>query len=87
MIRWRLLIEEFHPQVKQAAGSNNLSRDAILRLDAEDRLFNVIKWELPHQKLWYSDYDNPNTKLVKLISESEFEPDGFDDFLYSFCLK
>ena len=29
MIRWRLLLEDFHPQVKHIAGNENLSADAL----------------------------------------------------------
>ena len=52
MIRWRLLLEEFHAQVKDISGNDNLSYDSILTLDVESRAFDVIKWEPPHHKLW-----------------------------------
>ena len=36
MIRWRLLMEEFHPVVKHVAGKDNDAADALSRLDITD---------------------------------------------------
>ena len=33
MQRWRILLEEFHPQFKHVAGVDNDATDAIIRLD------------------------------------------------------
>ena len=33
MVRWRLLLEEFHPQFKHVAGVDNDAADALSRLD------------------------------------------------------
>ena len=34
--RWRLLIEEFAPDIKYVKGSNNVVADALSRLDYEE---------------------------------------------------
>ena len=51
MMRWRLLLEDFHPIVKHIAGDNNLSADALSRLKMEDNAYNVQEWEQPSKNI------------------------------------
>ena len=43
MIRWRLIIEEFIPEIKYIKGENNVVADALSRLDMNDNqeIFNI----------------------------------------------
>ena len=36
MVRWRLLMEEFHPTVLHVAGKDNDAADTLSRLDIDD---------------------------------------------------
>ena len=80
MMRWSLLLEDFHPQVKHIAGDNNLSADALLRLKIEDDAYNVQKWEPPSKRL--SDSNNPHIKILHLMLELDYEDDTYNKSLY-----
>ena len=45
LIRWRLLLEEFHPKFVHVAGKDNDAADALSRLDITPKRFDEITWE------------------------------------------
>ena len=56
MVRWRLLLEEFHPIVKHVAGKDNDAADALSRLDISDNNgFDETKWGEATKPLTYAD--------------------------------
>jgi hypothetical protein len=55
MVRWRLLLEEFHPTIKHVAGKDNDAADALSRLDITEQPSDVIQWGTINQPLTYSD--------------------------------
>ena len=67
MVRWRLLLEEFHPQVKHIAGNNNDYAEALSQVDMNEKLFDIAKWEPPQERLQYSDYEDLNTEIENLF--------------------
>ena len=81
MVRWRLMLEEFHPQIKHVAGIDNDAADALSRVDMKVKLFDSVEWEKPSPRMKYSDETTP-AELCKVMSELNFEPDGFDEQLY-----
>ena len=60
MVRWRLLLEEFHPQFKHVACIDNDAADALSRLDLIDKSSDRINWEPKLPKMKYID----NTKNI-----------------------
>ena len=55
MHKWRLLLEDFNPTVKQIAGEKNLLVDALSRLEMKNKSHDIINWEPPKEKLKYSN--------------------------------
>ena len=53
MIRWRLLLEEFHPQFKHVAGIDNDAADALSRLDMVRKVSDEVNWGHPHRRMTY----------------------------------
>ena len=51
MIRWILLLEDFHPRVKHIAGEKNLSADALSQLEMKHKYHDVIDWEPAQDQL------------------------------------
>ena len=43
MLRWILLLEEFHPQVKQISGNKNDAADCLSRNTMEKSLFETVE--------------------------------------------
>ena len=48
MMRWRLMMEEYHPKVVQIAGVDNDARDALSRLPMKEKSFDTIQWQIPN---------------------------------------
>ena len=89
MIRWRLMLEEWHPTIKHVAGVDNDGADALSRLDIDKKDFDTINWEKSFPKLSYSDRkmkeaeQNVCMQMCNMMSQCEFECDEFDDeYLY-----
>ena len=55
MVRWRLLLEEFHPIVKHVAGKDNDAADALSRLDIADNNLDERMWGEVNPPLTYQD--------------------------------
>ena len=51
MVRWRLLLEEFHSQFKHVAGVNNDAADALSRLDMVYKASDTVDWGHPNQRM------------------------------------
>ena len=81
MMRWRLLLEDFHPIVKHIAGDNNLSADALSRLKMVDDAYDVQEWEPPSKRLTYSD-DNPHVEMLHSMLELDNKDNTYDKSLY-----
>ena len=79
MMRWRLLLEEFHPKVVHVSGPENEAADALLRLDMDDNEYDEIEWLPPHKPLTYSTEVRERINLLyPMASEKEMNPDtGF----------
>ena len=65
LIRWRLLLEEFGPQVVHIMGETNVVTDALSRLDKEPREYDTI-----------AEADNVRPQL-SYVSKKEIEQEGF----------
>jgi hypothetical protein len=77
MMRWRLLLEEFHPKIVHIAGIDNKAADALSRLDMTDKASDLITWEKKNKRL---EYINPKQmNMCLFMSESNFQDDGFDN--------
>ena len=75
MIRWRLLLEEYHPTVVHVAGVDNDAADALSRLDMLEDEADLIEWGEKNKKLEYS----PSSRALCLfMSKSNFEDDGLN---------
>ncbi len=72
MIRWRLLLEEFHPRVKHVAGVDNAAADALSRLNMCPKQDDVIDWEPKSKPLRY-ERDEANKHLVRNFISMTFE--------------
>ena len=84
MSRWRLLMEEYAPKVMHTAGELNLAADALSRLPMKLKHEDEVEWEVPNPPLKYADEDGEVhifQMMAKIMSEFEFEPDGFDETL------
>ena len=81
MMRWRLLLEVFHPIVKHIAGDDNLSADALSRLNMEDNAYNVEEWEPLSKRLSYSN-DDPHVEMLHLMLELDYKDNTNDKSLY-----
>ena len=55
MMRWRLMMEEYHPKVVHIAGVDNDASDALSRLPMKEKSFDTIQWQKPNRRLTYSD--------------------------------
>jgi len=77
MMRWRLLLEEFHPKIMHIIkGIDNTAADAASRLDMTDKKNDLITWEVKNKRL---EYINPKQmNMCLFMSESNFEDDGFN---------
>ena len=53
MIRWRLLLEEFHPQFKHVAGIDNDAANALSRLDMVSKVSDTVDCGHPNRRLTY----------------------------------
>ena len=67
MIRWRMLLEEFGPEVRHVAGVKNVVADALSRLPMEHRDSDIEMWEEPPKPL---EYSNNLVKLKDIESET-----------------
>ena len=74
MVRWRLLLEEFHPQFKHVAGIDNDAADALSRLDLIDKSSDTINWEPKLPKMKYID-NTKNIIFCKCMNTLDFEED------------
>ena len=75
MVRWRLMLEEFHPKVLNVAGNENDAADALSRLDMADNPNDETEWEAPLLPLTYQDEVQEQIQLLfPLAAEREFEP-------------
>ena len=88
MIRWRLLLEEFHPMVKHVAGKENDAADALSRLDMADNGFDEMEWGEPSKPLTYADEAKERIEMLyPMASEANLSdksfplvPDMFKDY-------
>jgi hypothetical protein len=72
MIRWRLLMEEFHPQVVHVAGKDNDAADALSRLDMDSNDTDELEWGPVTRPLTYNDEVTERTNLLfPMASENE----------------
>ena len=80
MVRWRLLLEEFHPIMKHVAGKDNDAADALSRLDMLDNEgYDELEWEQPNKPLKYTnDKEQLTQMLYSAIEEEQFQ--GNDKF-------
>ena len=76
MMRWRLLLEEYHPKVVHIKGIDNDAADALSRLDLTDQFNDLRIWGKKTKRLEYVDVQMMN--LCMFMSESAFIEDGFD---------
>ena len=75
MIRWRLMLEEYHPKVLHVAGKENDAADALSRLDMADNDSDEVSWEDPLPALTYHDEVQARLNLLfPLAAEKELEP-------------
>ena len=51
MIRWRLLLEDFNPLVKQIVGESNLLIDALSQLEMKYEYHDLVEWKPPREPL------------------------------------
>ena len=45
LVRWRLMLEQWHPTIKDVAGVDNDGADALSWLDILNKLRDLINWE------------------------------------------
>ena len=75
MIRWRLMLEEFHPTVVRVAGKENDAADALSRLEMDDNEYNTHQWEHSNLPLTYQDELEERIQMLSpLASEKELQP-------------
>lgn len=55
LIRWRLLLEEFHPKFVHVAGKDNDAADALSRLEMKHNKFDEVSWEPVKPRMKYAD--------------------------------
>ena len=87
MVRWRLLLQEFHPQFKHVAGVDNDAADALSRLDMVYKASDTVNWGHPNRRMTYikRDYiknkanDNFCKALVAMNMESSPTEEILDD--------
>ena len=79
--RWRLLLEEFHPQFKHVAGINNDAADALSRLDMVYKARDTVDWGYPNRKMTYvKDKANANfCKSLVAMNMTSSPTDGISD--------
>ena len=53
MRRWRLLLEEFHPQFKHMAGVDNDAANALSRLEMVYKASETVDWGTPTEE-WHT---------------------------------
>ena len=80
MMRWRLLLEEFHPTVKHIAGKDNEAADALSRLDMDDKQYDTVQWEEPNPPLTYESEVQERLNLLFPLSANETPPTVDDSF-------
>ena len=76
MMRWRLLLEEYHPKVVHIKGVDNDAADALSRLDLTEKADDPRVWGVKQKRLDYVNIKMMNICLF--LSECEFEDDGFN---------
>ena len=74
MVRWRLLLEEFHPQFKHVTGIDNDAVDTLSQLDLIDKSSDRINWESKLPKMKYID-NTKNIIFCKYMNSMDFEED------------
>ena len=73
MIRWQLMLEEFHSKVLHVAGKENDTADFLSRLDMPDNPSDEMEWPLP--SLTYQDEVRERIQqLFPLAAEKELKP-------------
>ena len=79
MVRWRLLLEEFHPIVKHVAGKDNDAADALSRLDLSDNDgFDEIEWGETTKPLTYADEVKERIQMLfPMASEENLQDKSF----------
>ena len=79
MVRWRLLLEEFHPIVKHVAGKDNDAADALSRLDMSDNDgFDEIEWGETTKPLTYADEVKERIQMLfPMASEENLQDKSF----------
>lgn len=78
-------MEEYSPNVIHTAGELNLAADALSRLPMKLKHEDEVEWEVPNPPLKYSVGDGKENiflTMTKIMSEFDFEPDGFNETLY-----
>lgn len=90
MVRWRLMLEEHHPNFVHVAGNQNAAADVLSRLDLIPSSYDEIDWEPKgNGQMRYSDTKGADKDevnlifLVRAMSELKFYSDEFsEDYLY-----
>ena len=77
MVRWRLLLEEFHPTFKHMAGADNDATDTLSCLNITTNNMDTIDWEPKQLRLTYKK-DGLNKCLRRKFLEMEYEDDISD---------
>ena len=75
-MRWKLLLEEYHPKVVHIKGVDNNAADALSRLDLTEKADNLRVWGVKKKRLEYVNIKMMN--ICMFLSGCEFEDDGFN---------
>lgn len=87
LIRWRLLLEEFSPQVKHVKGEDNDAADALSRLEMSEDEYDTINNHDYNQPLEYCDVME-KFMMLRIDKEESFTSVSHAEFLDSaFPLK
>ena len=75
MVRWRLLLEEFHPQFKHVFGINNDAADALSQLDLDYKSSDTINWEPKLPTMMKCVNNTKNVIFCKYMNSMDCEED------------
>jgi len=84
MIRWRLLLDDFHPQIKHIAGQKNLSANAISRLEKKTswrRRLGITARTITIQR------QRSKPRNDNVVDCLDFEPGCDDERLYELMVE